>query len=366
MSAHALLAQAPAPRQTALARQRLEAALAEAGKASTFVGNVRGEIERLAAAPVDEELARRIVTARQVVSEAQEVARDRSASPAALELAERRVVAQVGDLQRLQRELAARLGSVRNRQRVLLEAVAELRSRGEAALPALGPEDPSAVALARALQSSAAVDARAPVPDLERLRSDLDTSLEATARSRLPNEGQRNRGAAAVTQPAVTQPTAAALEPAPAQPAGARRPPSAPSSRPPATTGSATTSPNAASAEPALPFDPVPIALEDAARALFGADYGRALRVLETLPAGDPRVEVARLLLAAAASYGQYRRNGESEPHLLDSARQLVATCRGLAPGLDVAGLPFSPAFVTFFRSVPAAAPPQPPSPSSR
>jgi hypothetical protein len=107
----------------------------------------------------------------------------------------------------------------------------------------------------------------------------------------------------------------------------------------------------------------VPIGLEDAARELFAADYGRALRSLDSMPAGDTRVEVARHLLAAAASHGLYRRNGEREPHLLEAARAHVAACRQLAPDLDLAGLPFSPPFVAFYRSVPAAAPATPPTP---
>ncbi|HUP22250.1 MAG TPA: hypothetical protein VNB06_04855 [Thermoanaerobaculia bacterium] len=345
--------QSPAQRQSALARQRLAASLVKAEEARAFVANVRGEVERLSAAELEAPVAGRIATAEGVIGDARGILADRSAEAGAMQIVERRVVAQAGELQRLQRELAARVGSLRNRQRLVLDALEELRRRGAERLATARPTDGGGGELRRLTDLAARVDEQVPVPELERLRADLDRGLAALAPQAAPPPSRTS------TVPAgIPQARGAALSPEPTRssPRQASSSPSRSSSASSPASSSTASPPTARPAEPTV-FDPVPFALEESARALFGADYGRALRSLDSVPTGGPRVEVARYLLGAAASFALYQRNGEREPQLLESARQQVAACRQLAPELDLSGLPFSPRFVQFFGSVPPAVP---------
>jgi hypothetical protein len=197
------------------------------------------------------------------------------------------------------------------------------------------------------------------VPSLERLRADLDRALAAAvapleARQSAPLEARRST--ATETRGGAT----AALEPEPARAVQPRR--VAPAPRSSSTTPAAAIGRVANEAEGAdVPPDPVPLALDDAARAFFAADYELALRSLDGLAAGEPRVEAARHLLAAAASLALFAKRGERDPHLLESARTHAAACRQVAPDLALDGLPFSPRFVAFYRAVPAPAGPAQP-----
>jgi hypothetical protein len=347
-------AQSPAQRQSALARQRLEASLVRAEQARAFVANVRGEVERLSAAELEPPVATRIATAEGVIGDARGILADRSAEAGAIQNAERRVVAQAGELQRLQRELAARLGSWRNRQRLVREALEELRRRGAERLATTRSTDSGSGELRRLTDLAARVDEQVPVPELERLRADLDRALAAPAPRAAPPSSRTS------TVPAGTpQARGAALSPEPTR-SPVRQQASSSASRSPSASSpasSSTASPPASGSTEPMVFDPVPFALQESARALFGADYGRAQRSLDSVPTGGPRVEVARYLLGAAASFALYQRKGEREAQLLESARQQVAACRQLAPELDLSGLPFSPRFVQFFGSVPPAVP---------
>jgi hypothetical protein len=346
--------QSPAQRQTALARQRLEASLVRAEEARTFVANVRGEVERLSAADLEAPVAGRIATAEGVIGEARRILADRSAEAGAIQLVERRVLVQAGELQRLQRELAGRLGGLRNRQRLVRDALEELRRRGAERLATTRPADGGGGELRRLTDLAARVDEQVPVFELERLRADLDRALAVPA----PRAAAQPPSRTSTVSPGIPQTRGAALSPEPTR-SSPRQQASSSSARPSSASSPASSraSPPTGAPEEPTAFDPVPFALEDSARALFGADYGRALRSLDSVPTGDPRVEVARCLLGSAASYALYQRNGEREPQLLESARQQVAACRQLAPQLDLVGLPFSPRFVQFFGSVPPAVP---------
>ena len=358
---------AQSARQSAPSRQRLEAALSQAAQARGFAINVRNEVERLGGAPIDGELAQRIESIESALRRARALAGDRAAGVAALEQAERQVIAQTGELQRVQRDLAARLSSLRQTQQVLRGAIDELRAPAEARLQGLPSGAPGTAELRKWVDLASAVDDRADVPRLEQLRSGLSTALAATAPA--STAATPSRPAAEQPRPAAVQPQSAnalprgpALEPARAQ---------TPSSRPataaqvPAVQTPAPQATQTENGEGSSSADAVPLSLQEAARAVFAADYERALRLLETVPFGDPRVETARQLLSSAASYALYSRRGEGDPHLIEAARTHGIAFVQAAPGFDFTGLPFSPRFVAFLRSLPAPAPAALASPSN-
>ncbi len=102
---------------------------------------------------------------------------------------------------------------------------------------------------------------------------------------------------------------------------------------------------------------PPPGTLRSGAIAFLRADYQATLERLAEIPYRDPKSRAHSLLLRSAAAYALHLAGGESDPALLERARQDVVAARRSAPGLKPAPSAFSPRFVRFFERV-ADAPP--------
>jgi hypothetical protein len=100
--------------------------------------------------------------------------------------------------------------------------------------------------------------------------------------------------------------------------------------------------------------------LAEATRLFLGGEYDRVLTVLqpaEPFPANMIFLEHVHVL-RAAASYAQYLKTGGSDAALAGAARAEIATLKALDPGFQPDTRAFSPRFLDFFRTVPAAATP--------
>jgi len=118
----------------------------------------------------------------------------------------------------------------------------------------------------------------------------------------------------------------------------------------PAPTPESESIPASGSAGSETPSAGPPPSLRQAAEAFFRGDDDGALRMLTDSRFDDPRAVLQAGLLRAAALHRKFLAGRQSDPSLLEAAREEVAKCRSL----DGAFLPdpryFSPNFVSLYR----------------
>lgn len=95
-----------------------------------------------------------------------------------------------------------------------------------------------------------------------------------------------------------------------------------------------------------------PGTLRSGAIAFLRADYQAVLERLAEIPYRDPKSRAHSLLLRAAAAYALHVADGESDPDLLERARQDALAAHRSVPGLAPAPRAFSPRFVRFFEGL--------------
>lgn len=96
---------------------------------------------------------------------------------------------------------------------------------------------------------------------------------------------------------------------------------------------------------------PPPRKLQEAARALFAADYPQVLEILRDIEMAEPRAAAQAHLFQAAARFALYALGGESDPELLASVRRHILSCRQADPGLEPLPRAFSPRFREIFAT---------------
>lgn len=96
---------------------------------------------------------------------------------------------------------------------------------------------------------------------------------------------------------------------------------------------------------------PPPQVLQEAAQALFSADYPMVLEVLREVELDDPRAVAQAHLFQAAARFALYTLGGEDDPALLAATREDILACRQADPSLEPLARAFSPRFRALFAT---------------
>lgn len=94
-----------------------------------------------------------------------------------------------------------------------------------------------------------------------------------------------------------------------------------------------------------------PLPLRQGAEAFLGADYRRAVELLDPLQVTEPRAKAVAALVRGAARHALFLEAGSRESELLDAARGDIRACRRLDPTVAPDSVFFSPAFVALFEA---------------
>lgn len=319
--------------------RKAEAELARASEAEKSVAALRRSAvavwqERPALATRADQATARLAAARAALE------KGRAGSAADLTQATRLSGEAAKELQAVHDEASGRWNELQTAEAQRQGQLAEQAKQEEARRHALRQE--LAALSQEATNLAASVGAAGARPEVRKAQADLGQSRARVAavtatgasgelqarRDELQGAVERLRQTLAAVPPP-PPPTVPAIAPSPSAPPAPTPPP-------------AVATPGPAGA---------PHALRLGSEAFLGADYRRAVALLDSSQVSEPRAAAVAALVRSAARHALYLEAGSREAELLDAARGDIRACRRLDATVAPDTAFFSPAFVALFEA---------------